>query len=195
MPTQKLSKQEVLDRLLEHLHLHGYYATSLQDLSKAVGLGKAGLLHHFGNKEGLMRATLQHALQFYHAYILKIVHEDSSFEARFEKLLDRQLKLAQIEQRGCFFANTIIETNQSPLFATELQQFFLDWSAAMEQLLSERLSPDDAKELAYRIFIEYQGSIVLFKMDRDPSHLARYKSRMLQELAKLSDKPLNPSLN
>ncbi|MEM7574601.1 MAG: TetR/AcrR family transcriptional regulator [Bacteroidota bacterium] len=182
MPTQKISKQEILDRLLEHLYLHGYYATSLQDLSKAVGLGKAGLLHHFGNKEGLMRATLQHALKFYHAYILKIVHEDSSFEARFEKLLDRQLKLAQIEQRGCFFANTIMETNQAPVFATELQQFFIDWSKAVEQLLQERLPAAAAKELSYRMFIEYQGSIVLFKMDRDQRHMDRFKTRMLNQL-------------
>lgn len=177
----------MLQACWEVFHKKGYNATSLQQVADAVGLGKAGLLHHFGSKEGLMRAVLAYARDGYQSYVLDVAKEDLPLEDRILKILRRQAKLASIEQRGCFFANTVLETNQERPFLIELKHFYQDWLVAMTTLLSERFPADEAKERAYRYFIDYEGSLLMYQLDRDPSHLKRLEIRVLEQL----ERPVN----
>ncbi len=182
MPRSKISREDILKICWGVFHRDGYNATSLQTAATAVGLGKAGLLHHFGSKEGLMRAVLGFARESYQAYVLDVAKEEKPLEDRLLKMMRRQAKLASIDQRGCFFANTILETNQERPFQTELKFFLQDWLDAMTEMLTERFPADEARERAYRYFIDYEGSMLLFQLDRDPSHWERLKSRVLEQL-------------
>jgi len=38
---------------------HGFVLTSLPMISERVGITHAGILHHFGSKEGVLRALLE----------------------------------------------------------------------------------------------------------------------------------------
>lgn len=51
----------ILDRAAGLFARRGYAKTSLQDVADAVGLSKAGLLHHFPSKDALHEAVLAHA--------------------------------------------------------------------------------------------------------------------------------------
>lgn len=51
----------ILDRAAALFAGRGYAKTSVQDVADAVGLSKAGLLHHFPSKEALHRAVLAQA--------------------------------------------------------------------------------------------------------------------------------------
>ncbi len=182
MPKQKITKDEILHLCWEIFHREGYNSTSLQTVAAAAGMSKAGLLHHFSNKEGLMRAVLGYARRGYQTYVLDVALEDTPLEERIAKMLRRQLKLGRIEQRGCFFANTILETGQDGTFKPELKHFYDDWMQAMIDLLSERFSTEEAAERAYRYFIDYEGSMMLYKMDGDDEHLQRCAIRCLEML-------------
>jgi AcrR family transcriptional regulator len=50
--------EEILDRAAGLFARHGFEHTSLKDLADAVGLSKAGLLHHFPSKEALFNAAV-----------------------------------------------------------------------------------------------------------------------------------------
>lgn len=50
--------QGILDRAAALFAQHGFAHTSLQSLADAVGLSKAGLLHHFPSKDALYAAAL-----------------------------------------------------------------------------------------------------------------------------------------
>jgi AcrR family transcriptional regulator len=50
---------EILDRAAALFAQHGFDRTSLKSLADAVGLSKAGLLHHFPSKEALYEAALE----------------------------------------------------------------------------------------------------------------------------------------
>lgn len=63
-------EEDILDRAAELFAQHGFAHTSLQSLAEAVGLSKAGLLHHFPSKEALFdaaqrmcRAQVSHVLE------------------------------------------------------------------------------------------------------------------------------------
>src|SRR4051794_29426326 len=52
-------EEEILDRVAGQFAQHGFEHTSLKSLADAVGLSKAGLLHHFPSKDALFRAARQ----------------------------------------------------------------------------------------------------------------------------------------
>ncbi|MEL6718256.1 MAG: TetR/AcrR family transcriptional regulator [Bacteroidota bacterium] len=188
MPKTKISKEEILNKCWYVLHRNGYYHTSLNTLAKEVGLGKAGLLHHFTSKEGLMKAVLNHAAETYESYVLSVVKEELPIEQRLEKMLRRENRLAKIEGRGCFFGNTVVETSQQRVFNEQLQQFFEQWKKALENLFQEVMSEEKAVELAYLILVEYQGSVVLYKFSQDEDHLEQFVKRSLERLERLRTK-------
>ena len=133
-----------------------------------------------------MRAVLGYARTAYKTYVLDVAKEDRPLEERMLKMLRRQAKLASIEQRGCFFANTILETNQRHPFQPELKHFYQDWLDGMSSMLEERFDPAEAKERAYRYFIDYEGSMLLHQLDSDPGHMMRLEQRVIEQL----DKPV-----
>jgi AcrR family transcriptional regulator len=55
------SRQRVLDTVLALFSTHGYFATSLQDISRESGVSIGSIYHHFGDKEGIA-STLYHTL-------------------------------------------------------------------------------------------------------------------------------------
>ena len=185
MPVTKISKEDILEKCWYVLHRNGYHHTSLGTLATEVGLGKAGLLHHFGSKEGLMRAVLDFAAQRYKAYVLAVAEEELSLEQRLEKMLRRQNRLAKIEDRGCFFGNTIVETSQEGLFNKQVSDFITLWQQTLRRLFLEELTSEQAEELSYLTLVEYQGAVTLYKISRDPSHLERYVHRAVDRLKRL----------
>lgn len=52
------SRTAILNATVESFGTLGYYGTSLQRIADAVGLTKAGVLHHVGSKEGLLHLVL-----------------------------------------------------------------------------------------------------------------------------------------
>lgn len=53
-------RADVLDAALKIVAEQGFDAATLQQIALAVGRSKAGLLHHFGSREGLMLDIVRH---------------------------------------------------------------------------------------------------------------------------------------
>jgi AcrR family transcriptional regulator len=58
-PFRQQIDEGILDRAAALFARHGFEHTSLQAVADAVGLSKAGLLHHFPSKDALYAAVLQ----------------------------------------------------------------------------------------------------------------------------------------
>lgn len=182
MPITKTTPEAILRSSWSLFHERGYKNTSLQHLADAAGLGKAGLLHHFGSKEGLMHAVIDYAAEWYRTRVLSLAQGEGSVAERLEAMLRRQFDLVQLNDGGgCFFANMILETGGG-VFADGLSRFHTDWNAAVTTLLAERFSAAEAGERAYRIFVDYEGSVMLFKLYGDTSHLERLITRSVSGL-------------
>jgi TetR/AcrR family transcriptional repressor of nem operon len=182
VPVTKITKEEILQRCWEVLHREGYHRTSISDLAEATGLGKAGLLHHFGSKEALMQAVLDYARRGFRNYVLAVADEDLPVEQRVEKLLRRQNRLAKAERKGCFFANTALEMGRSAHFGNWLRAFFEEWQQVVTGLLTHLYSPAEAQARAYRLLLEYQGAVMLYKVTGDEMHLEQLVHRTLATL-------------
>ncbi|HMQ48566.1 MAG TPA: TetR/AcrR family transcriptional regulator [Saprospiraceae bacterium] len=178
MPVQKVEKNEILQRCWEVFHSQGFHAASISQLAEAAGLGKAGLLHHFGSKENLMHAVLEYAMEQFRHYVLSVAQENLPPEQRLEKLLRRQNRLAKIEQRGCFFANIILETGREGWFNDYLVSIFKEWQVAVTHILSNYMPTDHAAAKAYQLLLEYEGAVTFFKLTGDERHLESFVKRV-----------------
>lgn len=177
MPVKKIDKQELLHRCWEVFNRHGYHGTSVSMLAEATGLGKSGLMHHHLSKESLMRAVLEYAQETLRSTVFSVVREDLPPEQRLEKMLRRQNRLVKMERQGCFFANTALETGRDGHFNQAIQVIWDEWRSAVAGLLGNIMSPADAADTAYRLLLEYEGAIIMYKISSDESHLERFVGR------------------
>ncbi len=184
MPITKIDKKELLRRCWEVFNRHGYYGTSVKMLADSTGLGKSGLMHHHLSKESLMRAVVEYAQEELRTYVFAVAQEDLPPEQRLEKLLRRQNRLAKYERRGCFFANTALETGREGLFNAQIQATYDEWQATVAGILAEIMPPEEAAETAYRLLLEYEGSVTMYKLSGDEQHLERFVSRAVDLFGK-----------
>jgi AcrR family transcriptional regulator len=186
MPIQKTNKADILLRCWEVFHREGYNAASISKLAEASGLGKPGLLHHFGSKEQLMQAVLEYAREQFHAYVLSVAQEHLPPEQRLEKLLRRQNRLAKYERRGCFFANMALETGRDEHFNPLITTLFEEWQQTVAGLYALVSTPETAREIAYRLLLEYEGAVTMYKLSNDTAHLEKVVQRAVQQFQALS---------
>ena len=166
-----------MHRCWEQFHLHGYHASSIKALADAAGLGKAGLLHHFGSKEGLMHAVIDYSIEEFRRYVISVINEELPLDQRLEKFLRRQNRLTKLHQRGCFFTNIIMETGQQGLFNETLKAFYVEWERELAGLLAEHWPAEEARERAYRLLVEYEGAVTMYKLTGDEAHLESFVHR------------------
>jgi TetR/AcrR family transcriptional regulator, transcriptional repressor for nem operon len=182
MPITKVNKSEILERCWEVFHREGYTNASLQALADASGLGKSGVLHHFGSKEGLMQAVLEYSVVAFEQYVLAPAHEDLPAEQKLEKLLRRQNRLAKRDRRGCFYANIGLETGREAVFSTTLNAAFELWKKTVSEILSTKYAPEQSKELAYQLLLQYEGAVLMYKISGDETHLEEMVRRAVAAL-------------
>jgi TetR/AcrR family transcriptional repressor of nem operon len=177
MPIKKIDKQELLHRCWEVFNRHGYHGTSVSMLAEATGLGKSGLMHHHLSKESLMRAVMEYAQETLRSTVFSVAQEDLPPEQRLEKLLRRQNRLVKMERQGCFFANTALETGRDGLFNEPIQAIWEEWKSMVTSILSNIMPADAAASTAYRLLLEYEGAIIMYKVSNDVQHLEQFVAR------------------
>jgi TetR/AcrR family transcriptional regulator len=60
--TGAATRQKILDAALTSVARKGYDGTSLDALAASIGVTKQTILHHFGSKDGLLRALLERSV-------------------------------------------------------------------------------------------------------------------------------------
>ena len=91
------SRQRILDKAAELIHIRGYNHTSIQDILQAASVTKSNFYYHFESKEQLACEMLaQRMKQFYSFVIGPSLHaRDLDPLQRVQGLLDRLLLIGK----------------------------------------------------------------------------------------------------
>ena len=75
------TKQEILDAALELFSVQGFEATSISQITNAVGIRKASLYSHFENKQAILDALIKEVLEQYaeHSIFAMVDWNDPAF--------------------------------------------------------------------------------------------------------------------
>ena len=187
MPQTKVSKEKILQTVLDIFQKQGYYPTTLNDLAEACGIQKPHFYYYFPKgKEQLMQEVLEYAYRLMKEFVIdKAYNEAYTPEARLRKMMDNSVKVhANTSFTGCLMANTVLETaGNEQTFDDILKRYFVDWRNAITHLLSTRYEKVQAEELALESLERIQGSIILMRLYEDPSYLENAANKIAQYLS------------
>ena len=89
------TKQAILEAALELFSMQGFEATSISQITKAVGIRKASLYSHFENKQAILDALVQEVLEQYQTHSLFARADWEKDAGRLPQTADEAVQMIQ----------------------------------------------------------------------------------------------------
>ena len=171
------TRQAILTTAAALATQEGLEALTIGRLALATGLSKSGLFAHFGSKEELQLATVDHAGQLFVDEVIAPARAAPRGLPRVWALCDHMVDYAerQVFPGGCFFACTSFEFNNKPgPVRDRIEQMLRSWVSYLEhaveqaQEAGELAREPNAREIAFQLDAFAQASNAQFQLFRDP---------------------------
>jgi TetR/AcrR family transcriptional regulator, lmrAB and yxaGH operons repressor len=174
MPAALLSRDEVVARVLSVVRSQGYDGASLAELSKATGLGKSSLYHHFPDgKDDMVAAVLDYLEQTLDANVFAPLRAQGTPLARLQHM---NVALDEFYARGreaCLLASLGIGDSSKP-FHPRVRHIFQRWLDAITVVLRDAgMSRAAAKGRAEEALVLIEGALVLARSLGDAGIFSR----------------------
>jgi AcrR family transcriptional regulator len=150
---------------------------SIGRLAEATGMSKSGLFAHFGSKEELQLATVEHAAGLFVAEVIDPARSAPKGLARTWALCDHMIGYSerQVFPGGCFFAATSFEFNNRPgPVRDRIESMIRSWLSYLEHAVEQaqeagELDPKvSPREIAFQLDAFAQASNAQYQLFRDP---------------------------
>ncbi len=175
------------------MHVHGYHATSLDDVLRESGVGKGNFYYYFKSKEDLGHAILDRLVEGLIERTLEPCFSDSTMAplAQIRCFLGRVVE-AQRERNcvgGCALGNLAAELSDvHEAFRTRLAEVFSTWRARLTVALVEAqrrgdVSPTCQPEVVAQFLVAaLEGAILMTKVTKDITVLEMCVAEMTRYL-------------
>jgi AcrR family transcriptional regulator len=170
------TRQAILDVAAALATEEGLEPLSIGRLAEATKMSKSGLFAHFGSKEELQLATVDHAASLFVAEVIAPARAAPRGLARVWALCDRMIDYAerQVFPGGCFFAATSFEFNNRPgPVRDRIEEMLRSWSSYLEHAVEQaqeagELDPRvSAREVAFQLDAFAQAANAQYQLFRD----------------------------
>jgi AcrR family transcriptional regulator len=150
---------------------------SIGRLAEATVMSKSGLFAHFGSKEELQLATVDHAAALFVAEVIDPARSAPKGLARIWSLCDHMIGYSerQVFPGGCFFAATSFEFNNRPgPVRDRIESMIRSWLSYLEhaveqaQEIGELDDGANAREVSFQLDAFAQASNAQYQLFRDP---------------------------
>jgi AcrR family transcriptional regulator len=194
----KTKRERTRDAILETAAAlatqEGLDPLSIGRLAEATGMSKSGLFAHFGSKEELQLATVDHAAVMFVAEVIDPARAAPRGLARVWALCDRMIDYAerQVFPGGCFFACTSFEFNNKPgPVRDRIGEMLRSWLSYLEHAVEQAQAAGELeatigpRELAFQLDSFAQAANAQFQMFRDPEVFAQARRAVHDRLETL----------
>lgn len=184
MPIQKTTPEDIIKKSIKVFRQNGYYRTTMNDLSKEIGLTKGVFYHHFASKEELMIKSLQTTSLWFDKKIFSIAYQNElKPKERLLRMADALFSSFTEFKGGCFFANTILETaHVEDTFLPEINLFFENFENALTHIYKEKYTQFYLKNTIQETIADIEGSILLMQLKKDTQLLQNALDRAIERL-------------
>jgi AcrR family transcriptional regulator len=167
---------------------------SIGRLAEATGMSKSGLFAHFGSKEELQLATVDHAAKLFVSEVIDPARGAPKGLARVWALCDHMIDYAerQVFPGGCFFAATSFEFNHRPgPVRDRIAEMIRSWLSYLEHAVEQaqqagELDPHlSAREIAFQLDAFAQAANAQYQLFRDPVVFAEARRAIQARLESL----------
>jgi AcrR family transcriptional regulator len=170
------TRHVILDTAAALATQEGLEPLSIARLAEATGMSKSGLFAHFGSKEELQLATVDHAAAMFVEEVIAPARTAPRGVARVWALCDRMVDYSerQVFPGGCFFASTAFEFNNRPgPVRDRIEEMMRSWLSYLEHAVEQaqeagELDPrPEAREIAFQLDAFAQSANAHFQLFRD----------------------------
>ena len=170
------TRETILDTAAALATQEGLAPLSIGRLAEASGMSKSGLFAHFGSKEELQLATVDHAAAMFVAEVISPAREAPRGLPRVWALCDHMIDYAerQVFPGGCFFAATSFEFNNRPgPVRDRIAEMIASWLSYLEHAVEQAQEAGEidaslgAREIAFELDSFAQGCNAKFQLFRD----------------------------
>lgn len=179
MTTGAETKEAAASRLLAVFREHGYDGASLAQLSKATGLGRSSLYHHFpGGKEDMAKAVFDHIDAWMTEAALGPLRQPGDPADRLKKMIDAIDRYYVGGYERCLLGSFVLGGSRGQ-FQGRLRSSFSELIKALAALAVEAGIPAaEAHERAEEAIVQIQGSLVVSGGLDDPIPFRRVMDRL-----------------
>lgn len=172
---REFDEEKALDAAMQIFWEKGFGATSLSDLTAAMGIQRPSLYAAFGDKKELFEAALRKYARFHASHVRARLQNSSSvkeaFRAFFEGIVAEEYEASPKRlSRGCFCINTMVELaphDEKFEILTREHQMYL--SAIFQETIERGIRSEElaigsnTKALAQTLVVSLIGLTVLLK--------------------------------
>jgi AcrR family transcriptional regulator len=171
------TRKAILDTAAALATQEGLEPLSIARLADATSMSKSGLFAHFGSKEELQLATVDHAAALFVEKVIAPARSAPRGVARVWALCDHMVDYSerQVFPGGCFFASTSFEFNNKPgPVRDRIEHMLRSWLSYLEHAVEQaqqvgELDPNlSAREIAFELDAFAQSANAKFQLFRDP---------------------------
>jgi AcrR family transcriptional regulator len=172
------TRQAILTTAAELATQEGLEPLSIGRLAQATDMSKSGLFAHFGSKEELQLATVDHAASLFVDKVIDPARSAPKGLARVWALCDRMIDYAerQVFPGGCFFAATSSEFNHRPgPVRDRIEEMIRSWLSYLEHAVEQAQDAGElsrepsAREIAFQLDAFAQSANSQYQLFRDPA--------------------------
>jgi TetR/AcrR family transcriptional repressor of lmrAB and yxaGH operons len=162
MPAPILSKEEVLDRLLNTFRDKGYEGASLAELSAATGLVKSSLYHYFpGGKEDMAEQVMAHLDAQLATNLYEPLRSTRTPAKKLNAMLDTIDAFYEGGRKACLLERLSASVDRTR-FRRPLRRAYTVWMDAVEAICLEAgLSKGVARGRAEDFVVRVEGALVV----------------------------------
>ena len=172
------TRQAILSTAARLATEEGLETLSIGRLAEATGMSKSGLFAHFGSKEELQIATVEHAASVFVDEVITPARSAPKGLPRVWALCDHKIRYLerQVFPGGCFFASTSMEYSHRPgPVRDRIADMLRTWLSYLEHAVEQAQQAgelDDslsAKEITFELDAFSMSANWQFKLFGDPS--------------------------
>jgi len=173
-------KNEIIAAALQTLHLQGYNATSVQDITAAANVPKGSFYNHFASKEALAAVVLEEYWQGIQGRLAMLKDKSIAPLTRLKRYFSalRDSGRAREFHSGCLMGNMAAEVAaQSKPLREQLTATWTAWSRALEACIAEAQADGSLRKdlsaatLASFLLNSWEGAVLRAKLDRNSAAL------------------------
>lgn len=185
---REFSEEKALDAAMRIFWEKGFEATSLSDLTSAMGIQRPSIYSAFGDKKGLFEAALRKYTSAHAAYVRATLQDNVSVREAFRDFFD---SLAAKESEsganwGCFCINSMVELaphDERFEILTREHQMYL--SVIFQETIERGMRSGEldasinAKSLAQTLVVSLIGLTVMLKSRPERSFVEHFVQEIL----------------
>jgi AcrR family transcriptional regulator len=179
------TRAAILTAAVETACLGGFDGLNLKPLADRVGMTKSGLYAHFGSKEALQVATLEHAAELFQTRVVAPAKTEAAGLPRLEGVFERCLDWpgnAGLAGNCPFFAGVVVFDDGEGPVRERLVRLFRDFRQVVEQLVASAVrhghlrAGTDPSQFAHELLAIRYAHHWAHGFMRDPAALARTRT-------------------